>query len=364
MNHVTVFHEPGTFAGWPANYGIWSWGDEIVVDFTAGTMDPSGEFHARTPNQPFRTVQARSLDGGTTWTIEDPRFPSPGGRALSADEHMIPKLHVGTALRQGIGPLPGPCPGKVDFTHPNFAMMCARTGLGPGTVAWFYLSQDRARTWEGPYSLPMFGFDGIEARTDYLVNGPRDCFLFLTARMEDEKQDSILCVHTEDGGISFRLKSQVVDGARCNNLMPASLRTPSGRILVAVRSRDFGEFTTTRSFIDLHVSEDHGATFRHLAEPVAYTGKGGNPPTLTLLPDGRIALVYGYRASPFGIRAKISADGGEHWGEEIILRQDGGCHDLGYPRTVLRPDGKLVTVYYYNLEEQGERLIGATIWEA
>ena len=28
--------EEGRFAGWPANHGIWSWGNEILVGFSAG----------------------------------------------------------------------------------------------------------------------------------------------------------------------------------------------------------------------------------------------------------------------------------------------------------------------------------------
>src|ERR1043166_3124889 len=36
IRHVVVYHEPGKFAGWPANAGIWSWGDEILVGFHAG----------------------------------------------------------------------------------------------------------------------------------------------------------------------------------------------------------------------------------------------------------------------------------------------------------------------------------------
>ncbi len=36
MQHATIYREEGRYAGWPANYGIWSWGDEIVVGFTVG----------------------------------------------------------------------------------------------------------------------------------------------------------------------------------------------------------------------------------------------------------------------------------------------------------------------------------------
>ena len=46
-----------------------------------------------------------------------------------------------------------------------------------------------------------------------------------------------------------------------------------------------------------------------------------------------------------------------------MLREDGGNWDLGYPRTVQRTDGKLVTVYYYNNAPNAERFIGGTIWD-
>lgn len=81
------------------------------------------------------------------------------------------------------------------------------------------------------------------------------------------------------------------------------------------------------------------------------------------LKDGRLAITYGYRSDPYGIRARLSGDDGQTWGREIILRDDGGCWDLGYPRTVQRPDGKLVTVYYFNDHEDQERYIAATIWD-
>lgn len=41
VEHVIVFREPGRYAGWPANHGIWAWGNEIVVGFSAGHMDPA-----------------------------------------------------------------------------------------------------------------------------------------------------------------------------------------------------------------------------------------------------------------------------------------------------------------------------------
>tara|TARA_B100001964_G_C14038151_1_gene511402 strand:- start:70 stop:276 length:207 start_codon:yes stop_codon:yes gene_type:complete len=66
--------------------------------------------------------------------------------------------------------------------------------------------------------------------------------------------------------------------------------------------------------------------------------------------------------------ARLSEDDGARWGEEIVLRDDAGTSGLGYPRSVQRPDGKILTVYYYNDPPQDneitERYIGSTIWEA
>ena len=175
MQHVTVYRDPNRYAGWPANYGMWAWGDELVLCFTLGYPDPSGRFHTRDKTRPFVTMEARSFDGGETWQVHEAPFRTPGGRGLSADEHVIDPLSAARALEEGRPFLPQPCPGGIDFTHPDFALMCARTGLGAGTRAWFYTSADRCRTWDGPWALPDFGQAGIEARTDYLVDDRDTC---------------------------------------------------------------------------------------------------------------------------------------------------------------------------------------------
>ena len=363
--HVVVYRETGKFAGWPANYGMWIWGNELVVGFTQCTHLMRAGFHARTRELPAYPMQARSLDGGRTWqTIRTPA-PSPGGRGFSADEHMIAELKVATAIAQGLEPLPGPCPGTIDFTSPDFAMMVARTGLGGGTTAWFYLSDDRAHSWQGPYGLPMFGQTGIEARTDCIVNGPRDCMVFVTATTaQGEEGMGVLMARTVDGGQHFDFVSWVGKSESDELIMPSSARLDEKTIVTAIRcSVREGEFEEVPTWIDLYESTDNGATFHYLNRPAPDAGSGGNPPALTRLQDGRLCLVYGYRAAPFGIRARLSADGGHSWGEVIHLRDDGGSSDIGYPRTVQRADGVLVTAYYFNEHPDAERYIGATLWD-
>lgn len=361
--HRIVYRRPDRYAGWPANYGLWAWGDELALGFVVGYPRPQEHFHARDRRHPFETLLARSLDGGRTWSAEPLSAPAPGGRALSADEHMLPELGVGAALAQGLPPLPAPPERPLDFAAPDLALLCARTGLGAGTRAWFYASYDRCRTWQGPYSLPMFGQAGIEARTDYLISDARTCTLFLTAaKPEGGEGKGVFCARTVDGGRTWALRSWVATGGEGYAIMPSSVRLAPETLLTAVRCHDGRALDQGRHWIDLYRSDDDGLTWRHLSRPVPDTGRGGNPPALLRLQDGRLCLTYGYRAEPYGIRARLSADEGCTWGGELVLRDDGGSHDLGYTRTVQRPDGVLVTAYYYTDCPGGAAYIAATLW--
>ncbi len=64
INHVTVYREEGRFGGWPANHGIWNWGDEILVGFSRGYYKDLGDRHHIDREQPEEHLFARSIDGG------------------------------------------------------------------------------------------------------------------------------------------------------------------------------------------------------------------------------------------------------------------------------------------------------------
>ena len=383
MHHVTVYRATGRYAGWPANYGIWSWGDEIVTGFTLGYHDNGGGFHARDTGRPFVAMQARSMDGGACWDVGEAPLIAPGNTGISADEHMrdrqLPVSERGNA--------PAPHPGGIDFTHPDFALLCARTGLKAGAESWFYTSNDRCCSWQGPFSLPMFGQLGIAARTDYLAPGPAliesvhqdaegtgRCTLLLTATKPDGEEGRVFCARTEDGGKSFEFVSWLRPDPPGFDIMPSSVRlgvrlgpgarpgsgAGGGAIVTAVRSRNA---SGDRNWIDLMRSDDDGRSWRCVSTPAPDTGTGGNPPAMIRLSDGRLCLAYGYRDPPSGIRAVLSEDDGQSWGDEIVLRDDGGNHDIGYPRSIQRGDGRVVTVYYFNDSPDGERYIAATIWQ-
>jgi hypothetical protein len=70
--NVVVYQEAGRFGGWPANQGVWSWGDEIVVGLRSAIFKVNPVSHAVDNAKPQDEYQARSLDGGLTWNIEKP----------------------------------------------------------------------------------------------------------------------------------------------------------------------------------------------------------------------------------------------------------------------------------------------------
>jgi hypothetical protein len=342
--NVVVYREAGRFAGWPANHGIWAWGDEIVVGFERGYFKFSGQRHSIDWDRPAEHVLARSLDGGITWTLEEPSSLKPPDGSK-----------VAGVLTEPGGRQPVDCPGGIDFTHPGFALTARMEDIHIGPSR-FYYSYDRGKTWSGPFRIPNFGQKGIAARTDYLVNGKDDLTMFLTAAKSNGKEGRVICVRTRDGGKSWAFVSFVgpePDGDEMS-IMPASVRLSEKSMVTAIRHR---------RWIEMFRSDNDGASWQAWSTQTPSTGERGNPPALIRLRDGRLVLTYGYRSAPFGIRARISADAGKTWSDEIVLRDGGGAWDLGYTRSVQRPDGKIVTVYYFNDRPDSERYIGGTIWD-
>ena len=336
VSHALVYRESGRFGGWPANHGIWSWGNEIVVGFRSAHFKVMPVGHARDPQQPEYEYQARSLDGGRTWTVEKP-----------------PEL----VRPENGGPTPVESPGGIDFTHPDFALMFRASGNTRHSR--FYYSTDRCRTWKGPYVFPLLGQPRIMARTDYIVESKNELSVFLTAAKANDKEGHVLLARTADGGKTWKFVSWIGPEPQGFSIMPSSLRLSQTRILTTIRRKEGDQH-----WIEAWTTGDNGATWQFLNRPAPSTGGSvGNPPSLLRLKDGRLALIYGYRSAPYGIRARLSTDKGLSWSEELTLRNDGGCWDLGYPRSVQRPDGKIVSVYYFNDNPNSERYIAATVWD-
>jgi hypothetical protein len=349
IKHVTVYREVGRFGGWPANYGIWNWGNEIIVGFARGYYKDLGpDRHAINRERAEEHLFARSLDGGETWSIEDPSEDGvivPWGDALHGvrPPHLIPKTPFGYT-------------GEINFKHPDFAMTLRMLDINVGP-SLFYYSYDRGKNWQGPFILKIEDVDGIAARTDYIVNSQDDCSVFLTAAKTDAQEGRPFYARTTNGGKTWTFVSWIGSEPEGFSIMPSTVRLSDTNILTAVRRRE-----NKRRWIETYLSKNNGQSWDFLNKPVKNLGEG-NPPSLIKLKDGRLCLTYGYRATPFNIRAQLSRDDGQTWSEPIELRENGRGRDIGYTRTIQRPDGKIVTVYYFCDHSSPERYIAATIWD-
>ncbi len=349
VTHVKVYYEAGRFGGWPANHGMWSWGDEMLVGYSRGTYKDLGATrHHIDREKPEEYWLARSIDGGLTWTHEHPAekgFLIPRGDSLHGTETPGQTLPPIRDLKE-----------PMDFTHPDFVLAFRMENVHAGTSRFEY-SCDRGKTWNGPYRLPNFGTKGTAARTDYIVNGKRDAFIFITVGKTNGREGRPLCARTTDGGVTWRRIAWIGPEPDGFAIMPSTVRISDTELLTTLRRRE-GAFR----WISAWRSRNNGKTWTQENNPVEYLGEG-NPPMLSKLHDGRLCLTYGFRAYPYSIRARLSTDHGKTWGPQIVLREDGTDRDIGYVRSIQRPDGKMVTTYYISDERTGpERYIGATIW--
>lgn len=328
--HVKVFNEAGRFAGWPANNGIWQWGNEILVGFSLGYLAPPEKqgLHQIDPDRPRSNMLTRSLDGGETWSTYDAGYPEGQSQRF---------------------------PTNVDFAAPGFALNAR------GDKA--FISSNRGRTWAGPFRLPFADLH-LRARTDYQVLGPKDLMLFLTSEKTNDREGRPFCARTRTGGKYWNQFAWIgPEPSSGYSIMPSSIVMPDGDFLAALRRRD--NDPRQHNFIELYRSRDGGLSWQWLVNPVKENGEhSGNPPSLVRLSDGRLCITYANRDRPHTIRAVVSADDGITWGPEYVLRSNAGEPDVGYTRTVQRTDGKLVTIYYWLDKPRSERCIAATIWSA
>ena len=358
--HAKVYRRPGTFAGWPANYGLWAWEDEIVCVFATGHLgEESKNLHLEDQHRAFTPAQARSLDGGLTWRAEPFQGDVPGARSLSADEHVTRDLEAGPNVdpARDLKTLRTP----IDFSDGEQIVMAARTGISGRSMSWFYVSNDRARSWNGPFRFEGLQFqeEALCARTDVIALSRHDALFMLTAPRSDGKEGRIFCARTRDGGLNFAAQGFVWDGQTGYAIMPASVHLADGTIYTVVRRSTYNE-----NSLEAYRSTDLGRNWSYVGTPVPNTGFMGNPPALVAMPDGTLVLLYGFRDAPFGLRGVVSRDNGQTWSEPLVLRDDGEDADLGYPRAVARQDGKIVVVYYFNDRNGPERFIAASILDA
>lgn len=345
MEHLIVYRNDKEFSSWPFNAGMWKISaNEILVGFMNHACDysnPKQLTHRRV--EFFGHISAvRSLDGGKTW---------------GSIETIADNLEVNEQLNFGVTAVHD----SHDFSDKHVLLSCWTTpnSGAPDCKAWVKLSKDGGRSWGDAVLLPDFGLPRIQGRPSYIVRPDGTLLLFLTARPVTNNFDRPVVYASYDGGANWTLISYLPNSNEFRMICPSPVQLPDGTILVATRNK----ISFQAAYNELYESVDGGLTWKLRSRITEH----GDTVHLTRMQDGRLVAVYGYRIPPFGIRAKISEDDGMNWGPEIILRDDGGSRDLGYPRAVESKDGELLVTYYFNDKDDsiqmngGVRYIGGTL---
>lgn len=321
------------------------------------------------PQDPeFRNWMMRSTDGGASWSapevvpgyywsgVECAGLTWLGGRRVMLNQwrffwHPLGAARKQSGLRMPADLLRGLVLSPELETDPRFLEAPERIAPwargGGETVV--HLSEDGGESWAETHRIvtaPFSGGYGMRGAVR-LADG---ALLLPVSDIPSYRQ--VFVVRSEDGGRLWGLPVLAAAKPGSEFEEPAMLPLPDGRLLMLMR--DNGTRRMHRIF-----SENEGRSWSS-PEPLPVEGY---PPHLLALRDGRILCTYGLRQPDFGIYAVLSADGGESWAAERIIRIRGGLpnSDLGYPATVLEDDGSLFTVYYAQ-DAVGVTCIQATRW--
>jgi hypothetical protein len=127
--------------------------------------------------------------------------------------------------------------------------------------------------------------------------------------------------------------------------------TSEGVVWMLTRVHDKGALWTEKgdNYLWQAVSVDGGRTWTAGQTSINI---GQSPASgLVQLDDGRLLMVVGYRRPPQGIHLYLSDDEGLTWSDPLILRNDGGGGDVGYPRAMQLEDGTVIATYYYHTKD-------------
>ncbi len=209
---------------------------------------------------------------------------------------------------------------------------------------WVCRSADGGRTWEKRTDFPAPQVPG----TEYIPFGDIWAATDGSLRTSCYQGGHSWCFRSDDDGRTW--KPIAIIGPKHNE---TDLFPLGGRKWLAAARCDA---------VELFRSDDDGLTWQgpqRVTNPQELNGH------LMRLKDGRLLFSYGVRiAGKEGVCAKISGDEGHSWGPPLRLARSLKL-DCGYPSSVQRADGKIVTAYYSrNATECDHYHMGVAVWGA
>ncbi|MSU23314.1 MAG: exo-alpha-sialidase [Opitutus sp.] len=304
-------------------------------------------------------VQVRSRDSGATWTRE-PALIHAHALGGSQDPCLL-QLRDGALLCASYGWAFVQPAAVAKMKPPVFEVKAGVVFLG----GYLVRSADGGHTWAGPVFPPHVSseiyFDPhgrpLPAYNRGALCEGQDGRIFWVIAATDvaspRKTSNHLLV-SDDHGATWSYSAPVAVDAKVTFNEASVYETPRKDLVAFLRTAALDDHAV------LARSTDGGKSFL----PWQDLGFQGHPLHALRLPDQRVLLTYGYRHPPFGVRARIlNAECTDFaTAPEIVLRDDGGTTDVGYPWSVAVDGQRVLVVYYFNVAG-GPRQIAGTMIE-
>jgi hypothetical protein len=367
-DHGVIYRNDGEFCSWPYTMGFFETTGSLIVNFQRAKAN-YGDVASLNNNVVARggatLVSARSFDRGQTWNKEP--LQEHTGNTLAAHDG------TGESIRE-LGPL--------DLANKDTLIWTQSSNFGtPDGRPYVRISKDAGRNWSRSYRLPLDGLHSACTNSSQMVRSDGRSLLMLTMVTADGwSRRPMAYLSTPDQStwhfLSFVTPKEDPYGATDGDwaklassyafgghrwFYPRTVELKSGRILCTLRCQRSPQGDM---WSEMYYSDDGGLTWGFRSRINDF----GAPTSLVYMKDGRLVAVYGYRLPPYGVRAAVSEDEGLTWQPEIILRDDGGSWDLGYPQAIESTKGKVMAAYYFNSKDDriqadgGVRHIARTIF--
>jgi sialidase-1 len=329
---------------------------ELVVAFRrAPERRQFGEKTCSHTDPNSQLVLVRSRDGGRTWSQEPELiFANPfGGSQDPCLVQLRDRTIVCTTYSWALLP--------TDFAATLTNTVCYGNYAFLG--GYVLRSHDGGHSWQKPFrpphisadaTLDTFGKPAAAYNRGAMCEGRDGRLYWVVAAHADlsaRRTETHLLI-SPDKGETWQYACPVATDPQVSFNEVSLHETPKGDLVAFLRTADFDDRTVVAR------STDRGRSF----QPWQDAGFQGHPHYPLRLPDKRVLLVYGYRHAPFGIRARVLDAECMNFAtaEEIVLRDDGGNGDLGYPWATMLSKQRALVVYYFNVGD-GTRHIAGTV---